>query len=52
VWTLLIACGACLPLGDLFFNTPLGPWAANCGPEKFQAQWAGAGALAGPRRRP
>jgi hypothetical protein len=39
VWTLLIAYGAYLLLGNLFLNTPLGPWTANRRPEKFQAQW-------------
>ena len=37
--TLLFAYGAYLLLGNLFLNTPLGPWAANRTPEKFQAHW-------------
>ncbi|WP_372018253.1 AsmA family protein [Pseudoxanthomonas sp. 10H] len=38
-WALLVAYGFYLLLGNLFLNTPLGPWAANRTPEKFQAQW-------------
>ena len=39
LWTLLVAYGAYLLLGNLFLNTPVGPWTANRQPEKFQAQW-------------
>ncbi|KAF1689002.1 hypothetical protein CSC64_13245 [Pseudoxanthomonas koreensis] len=39
VWTLLVAYGVYLLLGNLFLNTPLGTWTANRKPEKFQAQW-------------
>lgn len=39
LWALLIVYGSYLLLGNLFLNTPLGPWAANRKPEKFQAQW-------------
>ena len=39
LWSLLVAYGAYLLLGNLFLNTPLGPWTANRQPEKFQAQW-------------
>jgi hypothetical protein len=36
---LLLAYGAYLVLGNLFLNTPLGPWTANRKPEKFQIHW-------------
>lgn len=36
---LLLAYGAYLLLGNLFLNTPLGPWTANRKPEKFQIDW-------------
>lgn len=39
VYTLVIAYALYLVLGNLFLNTPLGPWTANRKPEKFQIHW-------------
>ncbi len=36
---LLILYAAYFVLGNVFLNTPLGPWVANRKPEKFQIQW-------------
>ncbi|MBF6024498.1 hypothetical protein [Lysobacter niastensis] len=36
---LLVLYGGYVLLGNLFLNTPLGPWAANRKPEKFQIEW-------------
>ncbi|HEY5805424.1 MAG TPA: hypothetical protein VIT90_17230 [Lysobacter sp.] len=36
---LLIVYATYLVLGNVFLNTPLGPWAANRKPEKFEIHW-------------
>lgn len=36
---LLVVYAAYLLLGNVFLNTPLGPWAANRKPDKFQIEW-------------
>ncbi|HEY5852142.1 MAG TPA: hypothetical protein VIT62_15425 [Lysobacter sp.] len=36
---LLIVYAAYLVLGNVFLNTPLGPWVANRKPEKFEIHW-------------
>lgn len=35
----LVVYAAYLLAGNLFLNTPLGPWVANRKPEKFQIEW-------------
>jgi len=39
VYTLVVTYALYLVLGNLFLNTPLGPWTANRKPEKFQIHW-------------
>lgn len=39
LWSVLIFSGTYLIAGNLFLNTPIGPWAINQKPAKFQLNW-------------
>ena len=40
MWSVLVLFGVYLIAGNLFLNTPIGPWAINHKPDKFQLHWS------------
>ena len=40
LWCVLALFGIYLVAGNVFLNTPIGPWAINHKPEKFQLHWS------------
>ncbi len=40
LWTVVVVFGSYLIAGNVFLNTPFGPWAINHKPEKFQLHWS------------
>ncbi|HET9032133.1 MAG TPA: hypothetical protein VFN25_04420 [Dokdonella sp.] len=40
LWSVFALLGVYLIAGNLFLNTPIGPWAINHKPDKFQLHWS------------